>query len=202
MPGFDATQRAANTKAINEFFTAGIPGHLHAFTSGEGTDQGLTSMQTLIDNGVIGSDYKVIGQVLINNQSSNTGGVGDDLYAINVEYKVKDKPVKKTIFVPVTEANTASQSAILNHPINRWNRIVMGSKSTAFIDSDEYVHKGTGISNGVEYPIEYHINPTSNTVKVKFNGQWVSNANGPIKYGVGDKEFLNNFVSKPGIIKF
>lgn len=208
MPGFDASQRAANTKAINDFFRAGIPNHLHAFTSSGGLDQGVTSMQSLIDKGVdeggIGSDYKVVGQVLINEQSSNVGaGIGDDLYAVTVEYAGPgDKPTKKTLYIPVNEANIASQSAMLNHPTNRWNKIVATAKSTAFNSGDEYVHKGTGISNGVSYPLEYHIDPINNTVRVKFNGQWVSNTNGPIKYGVGDPEFLNNFVSKPGIIKF
>lgn len=202
MPGFTPSQRVANTKAINEFFKAGIPSHLHAFTSGEGADQGLTSMQSLIDNGIIGSDYKVIGQVLINNQSSNTGGVGDDLYAIQVEYGEKDKPTKKTIFVPVNEANIASQSAVLNHPINKWNRIVMAASNTAFTSDNEYVHEGFAKTSTGDHSIEYHINPMAKTVKVKFDGQWVSNEYGPINYGVGDQEFLNNFVSKPGIITF
>lgn len=207
MPGFDASQRAANTKAINDFFKAGIPNHLHAFTSSGGLDQGLTSMQSLIDKGIdkggIGSDYKVVGQVLINEQSSNVGsGIGDDLYAVTVEYTgAGDKPVKKTLYIPVNEANIASQSAVLNHPTNRWNKVVATAKSTAFNSGDEYVQKASANINGTNYPLEYHIDPIGNTVKVKYNGQWVSNENGPIKYGVGDSEFLNNFVNK-SVIKF
>jgi hypothetical protein len=200
MPGFDASQRAVNTKAINDFFKGGIPTHLHAFTSEGGLDQAITSMGSLVTNGVIGSDYKVVGQVLINEQSSNVGaGIGDDLYAVTVEYTGADsKPAKKTLYIPVNEANTASGSAALNHPTNRWNKVVAGAKGTAYDNtSRDYVHKATDTETSM--PLEYHINSIENTVRVKYNGQWVSNENGPIKYGVGDPEFLNNFVNKSRI---
>jgi hypothetical protein len=200
MPGFNASQRAINTKAINDFFKGGIPNHLHAFTSGGGLDQGVTSMGSLITDGVIGSDYKVVGQVLINEQSSNVGGgIGEDLYAVTVEYTGADsKPTKKTLYIPANEANTASGSTVLNHATNRWNRIVAGAKGTVIDNnSGEYVH--TGVDTQTNMPIEYHINSIDNTVRVKHNGYWVSNENGPIKYGVGDPEFIRNFVDKSRI---
>jgi hypothetical protein len=200
MPGFDASQRAVNTKAVNDFFKGGIPNHLHAFTSGGGLDQGVTSMGSLVTDGVIGSDYKVVGQVLINEQSSNVGGgIGDDLYAVTVEFTGADsKPAKKTLYIPVNEANTASGSAALNHPTNRWNKIVAGAKSTVIDNnSGEYVHTATDTETGM--PLEYYINSLENTVRVKYNGQWVRNESGPIKYGVGDQEFLSNFVNKSRI---
>jgi hypothetical protein len=200
MPGFNASQRAVNTKAINDFFKGGIPNHLHAFTSEGGLDQGITNMGSLVTNGVIGSDYKVVGQVLINEQSSNVGGgIGEDLYAVTVEYTGADsKPTKKTLYIPANEANTASGSAVLNHATNRWNRVVAGAKGTAYDNnSKDYVH--TGVDTQTNMPIEYHINSIDNTVRVKHNGYWVSNENGPIKYGVGDPEFIRNFVDKSRI---
>jgi len=200
MPGFNASQRAVNTKAINDFFKGGIPNHLHAFTSGGGLDQGVTSMGSLITDGVIGSDYKVVGQVLINEQSSNVGGgIGEDLYAVTVEYTGADsKPTKKTLYIPANEANTVSGSTVLNHATNRWNRVVAGAKGTVIDNnSGEYVH--TGVDTEANMPIEYHINSIDNTVRVKYNGYWVKNENGPIKYGVGDPEFIRNFVDKSRI---
>jgi hypothetical protein len=200
MPGFNASQRAVNTKAINDFFKGGIPNHLHTFTSGSGLDQGVTSMGSLITDGVIGSDYKVVGQVLINEQSSNVGGgIGEDLYAVTVEYTGADsKPTKKTLYIPANEANTVSGSTVLNHATNRWNRVVAGAKGTVIDNnSGEYVH--TGVDTEANMPIEYHINSIDNTVRVKYNGYWVKNENGPIKYGVGDPEFIRNFVDKSRI---
>lgn len=193
-PGRTDAERKVNTKFIRDYFTNGIPNHIHAWTQGTGDPENST-ITTLMQAGTVSSDYIVdLEKISVNSESSNPGSIlGEDILVIPL--RNKDNNTYVNIFVPANDVYTPSMKQALNSPANRFSRIMGRATSLPSLPGEENYYKHTIQSTfpGVSGPMEFEIDPLQNRVRVIYNGEtseW---------YAPQDSEFKRLYLDKKGI---
>jgi len=193
-PGRDERERKANTTAIRNYFTNGIPTNLPVYVQGQNINE-TSNISSLIENGVVPTEYKVdVNKISINNESGSIGSTfGEDVVVIPITDK--DGNALNPIFVPANSVYTPTMKQALNSSFNRFSRIMTRAATLPALKGEDnyYTHSIMSTNEKFSGPMDFQINPESKRVRVIWNGTispW---------YSPNDPDFKDLFLDRKGI---